>query len=134
MVAPIEVTYSDADEMFIPPNWNVVGWDKTTATFNAKKGTTLIAGHVNSQMNGFGALGVIHQAERNMVIKLTDNKGRTTLWKVVSVEKIAKTPGSLPADLWATKGPRRLALVTCGGTVAHRHYDSNVVLLADPVE
>lgn len=36
----------------------------------------------------------------------------------------------LPRDLFASGGPHRLVLVTCGGRFTAGHYDRNVVVYA----
>jgi hypothetical protein len=58
--------------------------------------------------------------------------GRTVAYRVTARRELGKA--ALPADLFATGGPPRLVLVTCGGRFdpATRHYTDNVIVYAEP--
>ena len=98
-----------------------------------RSGTTVLAGHVDRH-GDLGALHPLHRIEPNAQVVLTDAAGRPTRWQVVSLRAVPKD--ELP--IFATTGPRRLAIVTCGGaiidTLAGRRYADNVIATAVPAQ
>jgi hypothetical protein len=66
-------------------------------------------------------------------VRVTDAAGETHPYAVASRTSYRKTTG-LPAELFRTDGPPRLALITCGGTFDERtgNYADNVVVVATP--
>jgi hypothetical protein len=100
-------------------------------------GTTLMAGHVNYAGQGDGALFNLYRVQPGALVYATDASGRATLWRVVSAVSVLKA--DLPGSVFAgTQGPRRLVIVTCGGTIHYQPgsgwtYDDNVVVTAVPL-
>lgn len=101
---------------------------------DAKDGTRIIAGHVDHVGQGPGALHDIYLAQPGTVVVTTDAQRTQKRWVVTSVRTAVKE--GLPADLWQTDGPARLALVTCGGPVIKvngvNQYRDNVIVVAEP--
>ena len=100
-----------------------------------ERGTTLLAGHVNYVGQGQGTLGPLYRVAPGTVIYATTAAGGVTRWQVVAATAVRKS--RLPAEVFVGRsGPRRLTLVTCGGSI-HRSghgwtYDDNVVVTAVP--
>jgi hypothetical protein len=129
--APIaaDVDFAATGVLYPPDDGTTVGrWaggaDLTAAAF---EGTTLLVGHVQTRSQPEGALYHLADIQPQAAVLLTDNQGHLSTWVVTGVYT---TPKSDPhADLYQPTGPRRLALVTCGGP----GHASSVVVIAEPV-
>ncbi|HTW09872.1 MAG TPA: class F sortase [Acidimicrobiales bacterium] len=97
-------------------------------------GVSLIAGHIDSAAAGPGALFYLSRLRPGDRIEVVGSGGATTDWVVdAPPETTLKT--ALPPALWVTKGPARLAIVTCGGPFDYQtgHYLDNVIVWAAEV-
>lgn len=107
------------------------------ATLDAVAGTTLIVGHVNLVGQGNGALFELGTIEPGEVIRTSDAGGTTTAWRVTAVTSRPKSAGIEESVLAGPDGPRRLAVVTCGGELQFDDgvgdYSDNVYLYAEPL-
>lgn len=103
----------------------------TGVKIDAPKGTRVIAGHVDRVGEGPGALHDIASLRPGSYVVTTNGKGVAQWWVVGQMRVTPKD--SPPNDIFDRKGPKRLALVTCGGQVHNGSYDSNVVVGAVPV-
>jgi hypothetical protein len=92
-------------------------------------GTVLIAGHVAFQGRP-GALNQLASIEPGRPIWTTDQSGRASLW--LATELYTSPAGDPLPELYDASGPRRLALVTCGGRLSDGQYSVNVVVIARP--
>ena len=99
----------------------------------AGSGTVVIDGHVDSASQGRGALFPLSHAQPGDVITVKTARGP---FDYTVVARRAYLKSRLPADLFATDGRARLVLITCGGGFdpRKRHYDSNVVVYAVPLD
>lgn len=130
--APIDdVALDPSGGLVVPGDPARVGRWTGAAASTARKGTTLLAGHVDSD----GRLGALHGLSRAAPaarIVTTDAAGRPTTWQVVALETRHKD--DVPA--FPATGPRRLVVVTCGGRVLRTSagftYEDNVVVTAVP--
>ena len=97
-------------------------------------GTFLLAGHVDAWDQGAGAFYPLARSRPGMTVTVTGPDCAVTEWVITGLHVVTK--GALPDWIYATTGPRRLALVTCGGpiirTAAGRHYRDNVIVEAVP--
>ena len=120
-------------ELDASPNIHRTSWWSDGAAPGAKIGTVLIAGHVDSAALGPGAFYRLKEARVGDRITVTSRSGARRTYRVVSIRTMPKA--QLPADVYSTRGPHRLALVTCGGPFneARGHYRDNVVVIAVPV-
>lgn len=121
-----------------PPNdVRTVGIWLDGATLDSATGTTLIVGHVNLVGQGNGALFDLGTIEPGEVIRTSDATGATTAWTVTAVTTRPKAAGVEESVLAGPDGPRRLAVVTCGGELEFENgvgdYSDNVYLYADPL-
>jgi len=118
----------------VPTNPARVGWMVDSAPIGAASGSTVIDGHVDSRVAGRGALYNLYKLDAGDPVSVTTAAGTTANFRVYARQTYTKSQG-LPDDLFATTGPPRLVLITCGGTFDSTtgHYESNVVVLASPV-
>lgn len=118
-----------------PENVKNVGIWLDGAPLDSVNGTTLIAGHVNLAGQGNGALFDLGTIAPGETIRTSDATGRSTSWKVMAVATRPKAEGIDESVLAGYEGPRRLAVVTCGGELEFEagvgNYTDNVYLYAD---
>ena len=130
----------------IPPDIHEVGWwdgevrdgDRSIhedAPAPGQPGVALIAGHVDSAANGPGALFDLEDLRTGAFIEISDSASYLSTW-VVDARPQTTPKAQLPPQLWVTKGPPRLALVTCGGRfdAATGHYLDNVIVWASEAD
>lgn len=122
--------------MTLPSDLWKVGRNDDTAALSASAGTTLLSGHVNYSGRP-GALHSLTSLRAGNRAWTTDSDGGLQEWVVTDAREYRKK--ALPQDLFSREGPRRLALVTCGGPLfqtsdGHWHYRDNVVVELAPVE
>ncbi|HET8606596.1 MAG TPA: class F sortase [Gaiellaceae bacterium] len=117
----------------IPEDVHRVGWWRDGSAPGDPHGTILVAGHVDSARAGAGAFFRLAGARPRMLVRLVTAGGRRVAYRVTAVRSYAKS--DLPLDVFATGGPPRLVLVTCGGPfdAATGHYRDNIVVTAVPV-
>lgn len=117
----------------VPSNVRRLGWWRDGAAPGDIYGTTLIAGHVDSKVQGAGAFKQLYRAKAGMRIRVTTSDGRVRQYRVTTTRRILKE--SLPANIFTQRGAAKLVLVTCGGPFNSRtgHYRDNIIVTAVPV-
>lgn len=117
----------------VPGNVRRLGWWRDGAAPGDRFGTTLIAGHVDSRVQGAGAFKQLHRARAGMRIRVTTSDGRVRQYRVTTTRRLKKE--ALPANVFTQRGRARLVLVTCGGPFNARtgHYRDNIIVTAVPV-
>lgn len=123
----------DADgELVVPGDVRTVGLWADGPGLHASSGTTVLAGHVDSH-GDLGALHPLHRIAPGANVVATDSAGRTGSWRITAL--LVHPKDELPT--FDAHGPRRLAIVTCGGAVVEtasgRRYADNVIAIAVPV-
>ncbi|MCW2295513.1 class F sortase [Rhodococcus erythropolis] len=107
------------------------------APLDSATGTTLIAGHVNLAGQGNGALFDLGTLKPGQEIRTIGASGEATTWRVTAVVSHPKSDGIEDSVLDGPEGPRKLAVVTCGGDLEYDdgigNYVDNVYLYADVV-
>ncbi|MCT2146777.1 class F sortase [Dietzia cinnamea] len=107
------------------------------ARLESDSGTVLIAGHVNMSGQGNGALFNLARIRPGEFVHTSDEQGAVTTWRVTNVVERPKADGVEESVLDGPEGPRRLAVVTCGGDLEYINgigdYEDNVYLYADHV-
>lgn len=118
--------------LVVPEPPSTVGWWTPSALPGGSGGTTVVAGHVDSRTGGIGALAVLREVEVGEPVVLRGADGRSVAYRVVA--RVHHPKADLPPEIFATGGPPRLVLITCGGTFdpVTRHYSDNVVVYAEP--
>ncbi len=132
--APVVPAGIDVEEgaLGVPSHIQHLGWWLDGMTPGSATGAVLIAGHVDSARAGAGAFFRLHEARRDDRIQVTTRNGRTFIYRVTSVQTMAKK--ALPTGIYSRRGGARLVLVTCGGPfdASIGHYRDNVVVTAVP--
>jgi hypothetical protein len=131
--APVVPTATDpGGALTVPDPPSTVGWWAPGALAGAASGTTVLVGHVDSASYGLGVFAVLRDVDVGERVSLRGADGRALDYRVTGRRQVGKA--ALPADLFASGGAPRLALVTCGGPFDRqtRHYTDNVVVYAVP--
>lgn len=119
-------------DLVIPGDPATVGLWREGPGLAATEGTTLVAGHVSVAGIGDGALLALHRIEPGALVVTTDSAGASHAWRVDAL--LVRDKDALPA--FPTAGPRRLAIVTCGGPLlrspAGNTYRDNIISFASP--
>ncbi len=130
-VVPVDVAPDGS--LDVPADPALVGWWRAGSRPGSATGTVVLAGHVDTDATGPGALFRLADARPgDRVVVATAGGGIG--YEVQAVRRYAKA--RLPADTFATDGRPRLVLITCGGAFDRRSrgYADNVVVYAVPVE
>jgi hypothetical protein len=130
--AVVPVATGPDGALVIPDPPTTVGWWAPGALAGAASGTTVLAGHVDAAAAGRGTFAVLRDLAVGDRVVLTGADGRAPAYRVTARSRLDKA--ALPADLFATGGPPRLVLITCGGRFDRttRHYTDNVIVYAEP--
>lgn len=132
--APLVVTLVDPDGALVPPeDPATLGWWRGVRPGEGE-GSVVVAGHLDSATYAVGPLGRVVDLRAGDTAVVSGADGERRAYAVRAVQTIAKE--ALPAaELFGTRGPERLVLVTCGGSYDPDHggWDSNVVAVLDPV-
>ncbi|MGH3170347.1 MAG: class F sortase [Trebonia sp.] len=142
-VSPEGATGPDGGSLTIPYDIHDVGWwDGVWQSPNGvvrekvaqpgQSGVALIAGHIDSAVQGKGALYRLQQVKPGASITVIGRGNTVTKWTVTRLQIVLKS--DLPRDLFVDTGPARLAVVSCGGPfdAATGHYRDNVIAWAAP--
>jgi LPXTG-site transpeptidase (sortase) family protein len=134
--SPAQVALADvADDGFlaVPEDISKLGWWIGSSPMGATRGTTLIAGHVDSAVAGLGVFAKLKEMGAGDQITVVDGLGNPWKFEVTDTEQVTKS--KLPGELFDTSGDRRLALITCGGSFDSRlrSYEDNLIVWAEPV-
>jgi LPXTG-site transpeptidase (sortase) family protein len=126
------VDVADDGTLNIPKDIDTLGWWVGSKPMGATKGTTLIAGHVDSAVAGLGYFAKLTDLEKGDPITVVDGLGEKWTFEVSATKQTGKS--ALPKDLFDTTGERRLALITCGGEFdeVKRSYVDNYIVYATP--
>jgi Sortase domain len=124
-VVPVD---SSSEILGVPADPAQVGWWNRSAPPGAASGSVVIDGHIDSAATGPGAF---FQLADLLIITTTIGDRRN--YAVTGRRTYLKANG-LPPDLFATTGPPRLVLITCGGSFDHStgSYSHNIVVFAAP--
>ena len=118
----------------IPDDIRHVGWWDGSAYAGDPFGSTVIAGHVDSRLQGLGFFAQLLLIQVGDLITLRSDAQDLT-YRVVSATLISKEALASDGQAFDQHGPHRLVLITCSGQwhPEVRSYDSNLVVVADPV-
>jgi hypothetical protein len=122
--------------MEIPSDVRTVGWYDPFAGAGlspGEPGTAVIAGHVDSRVQGRGAFWFLRELSAGDIVEVVHEDGTLSTWLVESVVRYPKD--DIPIEeIFAFEGPSRLALITCGGEFDRSigSYLENYVVTAVP--
>jgi hypothetical protein len=134
--SPAQVALADVTDdgfLAVPEDISKLGWWIGSSPMGAPRGTTLIAGHVDSAVAGLGVFAKLKEMGTGDRITVVDGLGNPWRFEVTDTRQVTKS--KLPAELFDTAGERRLALITCGGSFDERlrSYEDNLIVWAEPV-
>lgn len=120
-------------EFEVPPSVNRIGWYRFGPGLEARAGSVVIAGHVDSSTQGNGAFFRLPELDQGDTLTVTGNDGLERSYRVIAREQYRKT--RIPLERYfARDGSHRLTLITCGGPfdTQARQYRDNLVVTAVP--
>jgi hypothetical protein len=124
--APVVPLHLTGSELVPPADPTVVGWWGRKA--GARHGVTLLTGH--TVHDGGGDLDDLEDVQVGSTATVSGIEYDVTSLQVISKNTLARQA----PRLFDQSGEHRLVVVTCEGyDPATGHYDSNVVLTAEPV-
>lgn len=132
-VVPTTVETNGA--VIIPEDISTVGWYEPGPRPGDVAGSAVIVGHRDGAVQGHGAfysLGALNLGDR---VVMTTSQGTVIRYRVVAREVLSKRAFAKAApDYFATTGPPRLTMITCGGLYdkANGGYQANVIVTAVP--
>jgi sortase (surface protein transpeptidase) len=120
--------------MEIPKDVGEVGWYRFGPAPGAAAGSSVLTGHVDDYQQGVGVFGRLGDLNPGDVVRVSDEKGVTREFSVISKEAWPKE--QVPLDrLFDRGGTSRLVLITCGGSFNESTlgYDDNIAITAVPI-
>jgi hypothetical protein len=128
----VPVATSAAGSLDLPDDPRTIGWWVGGAAPGAAAGNVVLAGHVDSHRLGIGTFAVLRSLDVGDSVVVTDALDGAHPYRVVARRQLSKA--DLPAELFDQRGVPGLVLITCGGRFdPHtRHYDDNVIVVAEP--
>jgi LPXTG-site transpeptidase (sortase) family protein len=118
----------------VPENVRHVGWWDGSAHAGEAFGSTVIAGHVDSDTYGIGFFARLLRIKVGDTVTLR-GKSHRLRYRVASIKEVPKRALAAQSQAFQQTGPHRLVLITCTGNF-HRDrggYDSNLVVVAKPM-
>ena len=118
----------------VPADIHNVGWWDGSAAAGDPFGSTVVAGHVDARVQGLGFFAELLLMQVGDLVTLRSATDALT-YRVASATLVDKLALASDSEAFDQRGPHRLVLITCSGQWRPevRSYDSNLVLIADPV-
>jgi hypothetical protein len=118
----------------LPADPGVTGWWVSGALAGEVYGSVVLAGHIDSRERGVGFFAKLLETAPGDRIELS-GAGLGQAYVVRSNAEVDKDALSTGTDIFDRTVKGRLVLLTCTGTFdpRTRHYDHNLVVIADPV-
>ena len=133
--AVVPTTVEPNGAVIVPDDITTVGWYAPGPRPGDATGSTVIVGHRDGVAQGHGALYSLGALNLGDHVVITMSQGIMIRYRVVAREVLSKRAFAKAApDYFATTGPPRLTLITCGGTYskADGGYQANVIVTAVP--
>ncbi|WP_375490474.1 class F sortase [uncultured Jatrophihabitans sp.] len=133
--APVEQVVTRGGQLTVPDDITHVGWWVGSVPPGSPAGATVIDGHVDSRVDGQGALFHLTQLRAGRRITLATSAGHTVTYRVYARRVYSKAK-ALPHALFTNAGAPRLVVITCGGPfdAAQHSYRDNIAVFARPVQ
>lgn len=118
----------------VPENVRHVGWWDGSAYAGEAFGSTVIAGHVDSDTSGIGFFARLRRIKVGDTVTLREDSHRLR-YRVTSVKEVPRKALATNSQAFQQTGPHRLVLITCTGNFRRDRggYESNLVVVAKPV-
>lgn len=132
--APVEPAATVDGELVVPEDARRLGWWDGSAAAGDPFGSTVIAGHVDSDKEGLGFFARLLDIEKGAVVGLAGG-GQRRDYRVSSVRSVPKDALAADSGAFEQTGPHRLVLITCTGAYLPEAggYQQNLVVVAAPV-
>jgi len=129
----LSIGVSAAGTVAIPPDAHDVGWYRLGPAPGSAAGSAVIVGHRDSYVYGLGALYDLNTTAVGDTVTVRRADGSQVRYRVIERRLYPKLPADL-AGFFATTGPARLTIITCGGTFLRDAggYQDNLVVTAVP--
>ena len=129
-VIPEGVTKGALD---LPGSVSTLGWWTGGVGLEAASGSVVIAGHVDSAVQGRGYFAVLQDVSPGTPVTVQGSDGVQRRYVVTGRRNYRKADG-LPASVFDQSVQSRLVLITCTGSFnqATRSYEDNLVVYAVP--
>lgn len=120
--------------LVIPEDVRTVGWWTGGSEAGEAFGSVVVAGHVDSAVQGIGVFAALRRLTPGQVVEL-DGADQSLRYRIVSATQVPQAEISSRAGIFSVDGEPRLVLVTCGGAFdRERHrYQDNLVVVATPL-
>ena len=131
----VAVGVASDGQMALPPEPTKIGWYRFGPGPAARRGSAVLAGHVDSKQYGKGPLVKLRKVRPGDEIRVRVTGDTVLRYRTTDVVSIAKK--SLPElGVFDRDGRKLLRVVTCGGAYDRDRggYQDNVVVTAVPVE
>ncbi len=117
----------------VPEDVQQVGWWDGSAYTNDPFGSTVIAGHVDSDQ-GFGFFARLLLLERGDVLTVSSGQHRLS-YRVSGVRAVDRSALATDSAAFDQSGDHRLVLITCTGRYDRSRggYEQNLVITAKPI-
>jgi sortase (surface protein transpeptidase) len=129
-IVPMKVDPEGA--MALPEKPTKVGWYTYGPRPGERRGSAVLAGHIDSSQYGIGPLAALGRMDKGDEIVVWTTTTRQT-FRVASVRLIGKQAMPL-RTLFDRDGDQRLRIITCGGPYVRSQggYQDNLVVTAIP--
>jgi hypothetical protein len=133
--APIEPASTVDGVLAVPERVAKVGWWDGGAEIGDPFGSVVIAGHIDSANQGLGFFARLPALRVGETVQTRGPAGQKAAFRVYRIEVVGKAALATTGAAFDQQGDARLVLITCAGHFdrAHGGYDSNLVVLAQPV-
>ena len=120
-------------ELRVPSDIRSGGWWRGGSRVGDAAGRTLLAAHVDAPRQGLGPFAELY-ATRPGARVLLRSRDLRQVFRIRSVQVLARSSLAGRPDLYSPRGERRLVLVTCAPPYDARHggYQNLVVVVAAP--
>lgn len=123
----------DDGRMELPDDPEQIGWYRFGSGPGERRGSVVLAGHVDSVRHGVGPLARLGSIQEGARITVIAADGSPIRYRVSGVERVRRA--DLPTERLFDPGSRtRLVIITCGGRYrgGSAGYEDNIVVLARP--
>ncbi len=134
--APVKKVGANRRGIIIPENPEHLGWWQRSASNRARRGNSIIVGHVSDSHLNLGVFAKLHRAQRGDIVIWRTGDVRKR-YRIISKRKYWRSR-PLPARLFRMHGPHYVRLITCSNLVklpdGYFHYTKNLVVTAEEIK
>jgi LPXTG-site transpeptidase (sortase) family protein len=121
-------------QLKVPEDVDHVGWWDGSAYAGDPFGSTVIAGHVDSDTEGIGFFVKLQRIKAGDVVTLRAGPRRLS-YRIAEVRMVDRQALATDSEAFDQTGAHRLVLITCTGTFRRDRggYESNLVVIGRPL-